>query len=132
LFIRDKPTAWRAIAEVTQRSGFGWVTKIFLELLRALEGTLSCWLRLHLQSLAPTPFPRKVCIRQSACRKISCRMQCFSQHGERHVEPNPLIRIIIPHTNNNTYIIASQIFLLDAHVLPKLLNYEEYYRRDRW
>jgi hypothetical protein len=27
---------------------------------------------------------------------------------------------------------ASQIFLLDAHVLTKLLRYEEYCRRDRW
>jgi hypothetical protein len=26
----------------------------------------------------------------------------------------------------------SQIFLQDAHVLPKLLIYEEYCRRDRW
>jgi hypothetical protein len=30
-------------------------TKIYyFELLRASEGTLSCWFRLHLQSLAPT------------------------------------------------------------------------------
>jgi hypothetical protein len=27
---------------------------------------------------------------------------------------------------------ASQIFFQDAHVLPKLLSYEEYCRRDRW
>jgi hypothetical protein len=27
---------------------------------------------------------------------------------------------------------ASQIFLRDAHVLPKLLSYDEYCRRDRW
>jgi hypothetical protein len=27
---------------------------------------------------------------------------------------------------------ASQIFLRDVHVLPKLLSYLEYYRRDRW
>jgi hypothetical protein len=27
---------------------------------------------------------------------------------------------------------ASQIFLRDAHVLPKLLSVEEYCRRDRW
>jgi hypothetical protein len=32
-----------------------WMTKIYyLELLRALEGTLSRWSRLHLQSLVPT------------------------------------------------------------------------------
>jgi hypothetical protein len=45
-----------AIAEVKQRwSVFGWVTKnYYLELLRASEGTLSRWSRLHLQSLAPT------------------------------------------------------------------------------
>jgi hypothetical protein len=27
---------------------------------------------------------------------------------------------------------ASQIFLREAHVLPKLLSYEKYCRRDRW
>jgi hypothetical protein len=27
---------------------------------------------------------------------------------------------------------VSRIFLPDAHVLLKLLSYEEYYRRDRW
>jgi hypothetical protein len=27
---------------------------------------------------------------------------------------------------------VSQIFLRDAHVLPKLLSYEEHYGRDRW
>jgi hypothetical protein len=33
----------------------GWVTKIYyLEFLRASQGTLSRWFRLHLQSLAPT------------------------------------------------------------------------------
>jgi hypothetical protein len=46
----------RAIAEAKQRwSVIGWVTKIYyLELLRASEGTLSRWSRLHLQWLAPT------------------------------------------------------------------------------
>jgi hypothetical protein len=46
----------RAIAEFKQRwSIIGWVTKFYyLELLRASEGTLSRWSRLHLQSLAPT------------------------------------------------------------------------------
>jgi hypothetical protein len=50
---------WRAIAEAKQRSqwsAIGKVTKIYyLELLRVLEGTLSRWCRLHLQSLTPTP-----------------------------------------------------------------------------
>jgi hypothetical protein len=46
----------RAIAEVKQRwSVIGWVTKnYYLELLRASEGTLSRWSRLHSQSLAPS------------------------------------------------------------------------------
>jgi hypothetical protein len=47
--------ARRAIAGAKQRSQWsviGWVTKIdYLELLRASEGTLSRWSRLHLQSL---------------------------------------------------------------------------------
>jgi hypothetical protein len=42
----------RVIVEVKQRwSVIGWVAKIYyLELLRALEGTLSRWSRLHLQT----------------------------------------------------------------------------------
>jgi hypothetical protein len=46
----------RAIAEVKQHwPVIGWVTKIYyLELLCYLEGTLSCWFWLHLQSSAPT------------------------------------------------------------------------------
>jgi hypothetical protein len=46
-----------AIAEAKQSwSVIGWVTekKYYLELIRASEGTLSRWSRLHLQSLAPT------------------------------------------------------------------------------
>jgi hypothetical protein len=49
--------ARRSIAEAKQRcqrSVIGWVTKIYyLELLRALQGTLSRWSQ-HLQSLEPT------------------------------------------------------------------------------
>jgi hypothetical protein len=53
----------------------GWVTKIYyLELLRASEGTLSRWSRLHLQSLAPTPVTRRVDVRQAAGRKNNCRI----------------------------------------------------------
>jgi hypothetical protein len=38
------------------RPVIGWVTKInYLELLRASEGTLSRWSRLHFQSLTPPP-----------------------------------------------------------------------------
>jgi hypothetical protein len=36
------------------RSSDGWPKIYYLELLRASESTLSCWSRLHLQSLAPT------------------------------------------------------------------------------
>jgi hypothetical protein len=70
--------ARRAIAEAKHRPQWpvlGWVTKIYyLELLRASEGTLSRWSRLHLQSLAPTPVSRKVDVRQAAGRKNNCRI----------------------------------------------------------
>jgi hypothetical protein len=70
--------ARRAIAEAKHRSQWpvlGWVTKIYyLELLRASEGTLSRWSRLHLQSLAPTPVSRKVDVRQAVGRKNNCRI----------------------------------------------------------
>jgi hypothetical protein len=68
----------RAIVEAkqrSQRSVLGWVAKIYyLKLLRASEGTLSRWSRLHLQSLAPTndykcTVSRRVDVRQVAGRK---------------------------------------------------------------
>jgi hypothetical protein len=70
----------------------GWVTKIYyLELLRASEGTLSRWSRLHLQSLAPTPVSRRVDVRQAAGRKnIFINTESLSQHDEKHVVPTPL------------------------------------------
>jgi hypothetical protein len=43
-----------------------WVTKIYYVELRASEGTLSRWSRVHLQSLAPTPVSRSVYVRQAA------------------------------------------------------------------
>jgi hypothetical protein len=49
--------------------------------LRASEGTLSRWSRLHLQSLAPTPVPRRVAVRQAAGRKIIA--ESLSQHDEK-------------------------------------------------
>jgi hypothetical protein len=67
-----------AIVEATQHSQWsviGWVTKIYyLELLRALEGTLSRWSQLHLQSLVPAPVARRVDVRQAAGRKNNCRI----------------------------------------------------------
>jgi hypothetical protein len=59
----------------TEWSVIGWMTKIYyLELLRASEGTLIRWLRLHLQSIAPTPVSRRVDVRQAACRKNNYRI----------------------------------------------------------
>jgi hypothetical protein len=56
--------ARRAIAEpkqCSQKPVIGWVTKIYyLELFHALEGTLSHWSRLHLQSLTTLPVSRRV------------------------------------------------------------------------
>jgi hypothetical protein len=47
----------RTIAEVRQRwSVIGWVTEnVLFRVYRALEGTLSRWTRLYLQSLATLP-----------------------------------------------------------------------------
>jgi hypothetical protein len=58
-----RTTRSRAIAEAKQRSQrpvTRWVAKIYyLELLRASEGTLSRWSRLHLQSFVATPVSRR-------------------------------------------------------------------------
>jgi hypothetical protein len=64
------------------------VTKNYLELLRASEGTLSCWTRLHLQSLAPTPVSSRVDVRQAAVVKIIA--ESLAQHGGKHVVLTPL------------------------------------------
>jgi hypothetical protein len=48
---------------------FYFVLDYYLQLLRVSESTLSRWFRLLFQSLGATPFPRRVDIRQVACRK---------------------------------------------------------------
>jgi hypothetical protein len=81
------------IAEAKQRSQWsviGWVTKIYyLELLRVSEGTLSCWSRLHLQSLAPIPVSRRVDVRQGGLI-VKIIAESLSQHDEKHVVPTLL------------------------------------------
>jgi phosphomannomutase len=88
----QRSVARRAIVGAKHRSQWpviGWVAKIYyLELLRASEGTLSCWSRLHFQSLAPTPVSRRVDVKQAAVRKIVA--ESLSQHDEKHVVPAPL------------------------------------------
>jgi hypothetical protein len=141
-----------AIAEAKQRSRWSVMGCVTLELLHASEGTLSCWSRLHLQSLAPTPVSRRVDARQPVVKIIA---ESLSQHNKKHVVStsltwikvciNGLICIVItligPSSDDikrlmiHTYIIltlyprpdlveAFQIFLRDAHVLPKLFSYE--------
>jgi hypothetical protein len=55
---------------------------------RVSEGTLSCWSRLHLQSLALTLVSRKVDAKQTAGPKNN--FESLSQHDENHVVPTPL------------------------------------------
>jgi hypothetical protein len=50
----------------------------YLELFRALEGTLIRWSRLHLQSLAPTPVKRRIDVRRPVVKIIA-----ESQHDEK-------------------------------------------------
>jgi hypothetical protein len=59
----------------------------YLELLRALEGTLSRWSRLHLQSSARAPISKKVDVRQAAGRKIIAESL---SHDKKHVVPTSL------------------------------------------
>jgi hypothetical protein len=60
----------------------------YLELLRASEGTLRRWSRLHLQSLAPTPVSMRVASGRRPVVKIFA--ESLSQHDEKHVVPTPL------------------------------------------
>jgi hypothetical protein len=64
----------RSACEAKQRlytSVIGWVTETYyLELLRASESTLNCWLLSP--TLAPTPVSRRVDVRQAAGRKNNC------------------------------------------------------------
>jgi hypothetical protein len=106
--------ARRAIAEAKQRSQksiIGWVIKIYYrELLRASEGTLSRWSRLHLHSLALKkpdwarvggygPFSLCVIHKEvffqggltSGRRSVvKINAESLSQHDEKHVLPTPL------------------------------------------
>jgi hypothetical protein len=71
----------------SQRSVIRWVTKIYYrELLRASKGSLSCWSRLRLQSLAPTPVSIRVYIRPV----VKVIAESLSQHDEKHVVTTPL------------------------------------------
>jgi hypothetical protein len=112
----------------------GWVTKIYcLELLRASEGTLSRWSRLHLQSLAPTPVSWRVNVRLAAGRKNNCRMiitTCWKHQptalsGKKNGSYHLILMVKYIHYHSRFILEgvaeASQIFLRDAHVLPKLL-----------
>jgi hypothetical protein len=71
-------SARRAIAEAQQRlqrQVIRWVNRIYyLELLRASEGMLSRWYRLHLQSFVPIPVLRRVDFCQAAGRKNNRRI----------------------------------------------------------
>jgi hypothetical protein len=84
--------ARRAIAERKHQSQWPvlrWVTKIYyLEILRASEGTLSRWSRLHLQSLAPLQFQGGLTSGRRPVVKIIAKS--LSQHDEKHVVTTPL------------------------------------------
>jgi hypothetical protein len=67
----------------------GWVTKIYyLEFLRALEGTLSRWSRLYLQSLYQLQFQGELTSGRRPVVKIIAKY--LSQHDKKHVVPTPL------------------------------------------
>jgi hypothetical protein len=68
----------------------------YLALLRASESTLSRWSQLHLQALAPSSFPRRIDVRQTAGRENNCRIIIFTtghrpQHDKKHVVLTPLV-----------------------------------------
>jgi hypothetical protein len=76
----------------------GWTKIYYLELLRASEGTLSCWSRLYLQSLASTPVSRRVDVRQAG-RKNKCRI--FITTWWKHVVPTLLSGIRVGKRRKN-------------------------------
>jgi hypothetical protein len=83
------------------------VTKIYYyELLRASEDTLSCWSRLHLQSLAPTPVSRKVDVRQADGRKNNSP---FLSHDEKHVVPTLLSAIRVGKRRRREFILIKRV-----------------------
>jgi hypothetical protein len=78
MYFNLRSSEQRLIAKDKQRSHrlvIGWVTKIYyLELLRASEGTLSRWLRLHLQLLA------SAIVSYSRLRNQRSRLQIHTIH----------------------------------------------------
>jgi hypothetical protein len=78
----------RSRKQTNQRLVIGWMIKIYyLELLRASEGTLSRWSRLHLQSLA-LQFQGGLTLGRRPVVKIIA--ESLSQHDEKHVVPTSL------------------------------------------
>jgi hypothetical protein len=81
----------------------------FSVLLRISEGTLSCWSRLHLQSLASTPVSRRIDVRQAAGCKNKCRI--FITTWWKHVIPTPLSGIRVGRRRCNQPIEVRSSFL---------------------
>jgi hypothetical protein len=131
----------------------GMGTKIYyLGLLRASEGTLSRWSRLHLQSLAPTPDSRRVDVRQAAGSK-NIIAESLSQHNEKHVVPTPLSGIRVGGRKNLGTPLQREEFIIHTYIpltiyprrgsrgisnipprYPRFtkISYVEHCRRDRW
>jgi hypothetical protein len=136
------------------------VTKIYYLELLASEGTLSCWSRLHLQSLASIPVSRRLDVRRPVVKKLPKLYHNMTKN--MLYRPHLRIRVGKRKEFNNTYRCniftcvrqrrgvsgevgvrsgplcsrpiaeASQIFLGNIHVLPKGLSYEEYCKHGRW
>jgi hypothetical protein len=93
--------ARRAIAEAKHRSQ--WTKIYYFEFLRASEGTLSRWSRLHLQSLHPLQFQEGLASGRRPIVKIIA--ESLSQHDEKHVVPTPLsgIRVGVREERERCY-----------------------------
>jgi hypothetical protein len=98
----------------------GWPKIYYLELNRASEGTLSCWSRQHLLTLAATPVSRRADVRKAAGRKNNCRIFITIWWKTCCTDPT-LCEKGRKKKKIHFYLRqgSSQIFLWDAYILPK-------------
>jgi hypothetical protein len=81
------------------QSSDGWPKMYYLKILRHAKNTLSRCSRLHLKSLASTPFPRTVDVRQAAGRK---NKPILYHNMMKNMVPTPpnVIRVIDENKKN--------------------------------
>jgi hypothetical protein len=96
----------------------GWQKIYYFELLRASEGTLSRWSRLHLQSLAPTPG-----LTSGRRPVVKIIAESLSLHDEKQVVPTPLSGIRVGERKKSLLYFSSMAPRTVRHVFAEVKQF---------